>query len=102
MVDIKPKTIIKSQLMDTIERESIEIEKINTIDEINNYCDKLINDVLKMKIRKKAGYDVSSDMDDLNYKITLLNDAKQKIKEREITFGTFYFNSLFIINFNFK
>ena len=79
--------------MDTLERESIEIEKINTIDEINNYCDKLINDVLKMRERKKEGYDVSSDMDDLKYKIALLNDVKQKIREREVKSSILFYKS---------
>jgi hypothetical protein len=77
--------------MDTLERETLEIEKFESADEINNYCNKLIDDLVKMKERKKKGYDVSSDLHDLKFKITLLSEANQRIREIETKPGIFNF-----------
>jgi hypothetical protein len=81
-IKIKPKTVLKSIEMDTFERNSFEIQNFQTIDEINNYCDKLIENVLQLKKNKEKGYDISDKIDMLLKEIDLLKDVRFRIYER--------------------
>jgi hypothetical protein len=67
--------------MDTQIVTENQILNLKNIDEINDYCDKLITDIEKLIEKKLEKFDISGDIDDLKFKLNLLIKVKEKIIE---------------------
>ena len=77
--------MLKSELIDTLLNEENKIRELKTVEECETYCDVLVEELQGLKKKKKElKYDVSQEMDELMYKLGVLEEVKLNLQTRDV------------------
>ena len=89
--DIKPATVLRSEVFDTLLNDIALIRRLKTIDECDSYCDRLLEELKVLKKKKKElKFDVSQEMDELMQKLGVLEEVKQDLLKKNELKGKYY------------
>ena len=80
---MKPPTVVATIQLSTLERDENEINKCKTQEEIEAVRKRLVNELKELENKKKLGYDIDQQYEDLTYKYELAKEAKMKLEKRE-------------------
>ena len=90
-LDIKPATVLRSEVFDTLLNDIALIRRLKTIDECDSYCDRLLEELKVLKKKKKElKFDVSQEMDELMQKLGVLEEVKQDLLKKNEFKGKYY------------
>ena len=77
---IKPGTVIKELMPDTLENDKAKIRRCTTTEEIDEQMDLLLLELKNLKKDKlENGRDISGDIEDLKIKLEVAKETKLKI-----------------------
>ena len=82
---VKPPTVVNTIIESTLQRDENEIQRCKSIEEISEIGDRLLSELEELQKKKKQGYDIYQQFEDLQYKFSLAKEVKAKIQKSNET-----------------